>query len=79
MRRTLDKTVTGAFALAMMAFLALACALVLTQIVGVVFVLPEVVTTAAELFKGPAIVGAVVVSLLGYALFNIRGEKPVEN
>ncbi|SDQ64330.1 hypothetical protein [Microbacterium sp. cf332] len=79
MRKTLDKTVTGAFALAMMAFLALACALVLTQIVGVVFVLPDVVTTAETLFKGPAIVGAVVVSLLGYALFNIRGEKPAES
>jgi hypothetical protein len=79
MRRTLDKVATGAFALSMMVFLALALALVLTQMVGIVFVLPDVVISAEELFKGPAIIGAVVVSLLGYVIFNIRGEKPVES
>jgi len=76
MRTTLDRIVTGMFAAAMGIFLLLAIALVLLQLVGVVTVQPALVVTAETWLKSPSILAAVAVAILGYVLFNVRGEQP---
>lgn len=76
MRTTLDRIVTALFAASMGIFLLLATALVLTQLVGVVAVQPTLVVAAETWLKSPSIIAAVAVAILGYVLFNVRGEKP---
>lgn len=78
MRKTLNKAFTGLYTVAMTLFLALAFALVLTQIAGLVAVQGGWIEGASEHLLRPAIVAAVVAGVLGFCVYNVQGTPETE-
>lgn len=80
MRTALHRILHPLFGVAMIVFLLLAFVLVFAQVIGLVFAQPWLIEGASNTLLHPAIISAIVVGLIGFALFNClpRVEKKAE-
>lgn len=80
MRTSLHRILHPLFGIAMIVFLLLAFVLVFAQVIGLIFVQPWLIEGASDTLLHPAIISAIVVGLIGYALFNClpKAEKEAE-
>ncbi|MBF4550760.1 hypothetical protein C5E07_00105 [Pseudoclavibacter sp. RFBJ3] len=80
MRTSLHRILHPLFGIAMIVFLLLAFVLVFAQVIGLIFAQPWLIEGASETLLHPAIISAIVVGLIGYALFNClpKVEKKAE-
>ncbi|WP_424468005.1 hypothetical protein [Pseudoclavibacter helvolus] len=80
MRNALHRILHPLFGIGMIVFLLLAFVLVFAQIIGLIFVQPWLIEGAEATLLHPAIISAIVVGLIGFALFNClpKVEKKAE-
>lgn len=76
MKTALRKLLLPLFTVAMVAFLLMAFAIVLTQLAGLVLGQGAWIDRAYEVLAQPSIIAAILVGLLGYAYYNTVEKEP---